>query len=88
MSSELQYLYKFQYQARYEDLGSENELCWVYAGLSDQEASPNPHEVEDIRWVTPDQLDEEMATKPETFTPWFRMEWLRVRDLYRPTLGL
>ena len=88
MAGDLEYLYKFQYQARYRDLGSENELCWVYAGLLDQEASPNPHEVEEIRWVTPEQLDEEMASNPESVTPWFRMELLRVRDLYRPTLGL
>jgi isopentenyl-diphosphate delta-isomerase len=88
MAGKLRYLYKFQYQAHYEDLGSENELCWVYAGVLDQEAAPNPNEVEDVRWVSPDQLDDDMAAKPESFTPWFRMEWLRVRDLYRQILSL
>jgi isopentenyl-diphosphate delta-isomerase len=88
MASDLQFLYKFQYQAKYEDLGSENELCWVYIGLTDSVASPNSHEIEEHRWVTAGQLDQEMESTPEIFTPWFRMEWLRVRDVYRQTLGL
>ncbi len=88
MTSELHYLYKFQYQAHYEDLGSENELCWVYAGVSEDRARPNPTEVADHRWVTPAELDHEMMSRPETLTPWFRMEWRRVRGLYRDVLVL
>ena len=88
MTSDLSFLYKFQYQARYRDLGSENELCWVFIGLSGDDPSPNPHEIEELRWITPTKLDDEMASKPEAFTPWFKMEWIRVRDLYRQTLGL
>jgi isopentenyl-diphosphate delta-isomerase len=88
MTSDLQYLYKFQYQAGFQDLGSEHELCWVYAGVSDEAAQPNPHEVADHRWVTPQELDQEMTTRAETFTPWFQMEWREVRPLYRDLLGL
>lgn len=88
MTSDLHYLYKFQYQARFMDVGSENELCWVYAGTSDEPARPNRTEVADHRWVTPAELDHEMTNRPETLTPWFRMEWQRVRGLYRDALGL
>jgi isopentenyl-diphosphate delta-isomerase len=34
MTSELEFLYKFQYQASYEDIGSENEICWVRRRLT------------------------------------------------------
>ena len=88
MASELDFLFKFQYQAAYEDKGSENEICWVYVGTTDDEARPNRTEVADCRLVTPDELDEEMSQAPESFTPWFVMEWQRVRGEIRSRLGL
>jgi isopentenyl-diphosphate delta-isomerase len=88
ISSELQFLYKFQYQASYGDVGSENEMCWVYVGITDDEVRPNPNEVEDHRWVTPGQLDDEMDVTPDIFTPWFRMEWRRVREVDLSALAL
>ena len=78
--SNLQFLYKFQYQASYEDVGSENEFCWVYVGITDDEARPNPNEIKDHRWVTAARLDHEMDATPEIFTPWFQREWQRVRE--------
>jgi hypothetical protein len=29
-----------------------------------------------------------MDATPEIFTPWFQMEWARVREVYRFELGL
>jgi isopentenyl-diphosphate delta-isomerase len=86
--SDLRFLYKFQYQARYEDLGSENEVCWVYVGISDDEVQPNGNEVEEWRWVSRGELDEEMQTRSEVITPWFQLEWNRVREAFRDVLGL
>jgi isopentenyl-diphosphate delta-isomerase len=88
ITGELEFLYKFQYQARYEDIGSENEICWVYVGMSDDEPEPNANEISDRRWVAPAKLDLEMDATPEIFTPWFRMEWERVREADRSELGL
>ena len=88
MTSELNFLYKFQYQASYEDIGSENEICWVYVGSTDDVAEPNPTEISDVRWISPTELDVEMDATPEIFTPWFQMEWVRVRGVYRSKLGL
>jgi isopentenyl-diphosphate delta-isomerase len=87
MSADLQFLYKFQYHARFRDLGSENELCWVYLGRSDHPVDANPTEVSDHRWIAPADLDREMTDHPDRFTPWFRMEWERVREVYRDVLG-
>jgi isopentenyl-diphosphate delta-isomerase len=88
MASELEFLFKFQYQAAYEDKGSEHEMCWVYIGVTDDEATPNRTEVADNRWVTPAELDDEMSDAPGKFTPWFVMEWRRVRGEFRARLGL
>ena len=86
--SELHFLYKFQYQARYRDVGSENEVCSVYLGVSDDEVRPNDHEIASWRWIAEDQLVDEMRSDPSSFTPWFTMEWQRVRPRYRDLLGI
>jgi isopentenyl-diphosphate delta-isomerase len=88
MASTVHHLFTFQYQAPYLDLGSENEVCWVYAGLSETPPRPNAHEIADVRWIAADDLDREFQTQTEVLTPWFAMEWPRVRAVFRQTLGL
>jgi hydroxymethylglutaryl-CoA reductase len=80
ISAPLQYAYKFSYQARYGQVGSENELCWVFVGQTDQPVHANPREIDQWRYVDPKALDAEMAQHPERFTPWFKMEWERLRN--------
>ena len=78
----LSYLYKFQYHATFEGRGSENELCYVYIGHYDGEVAVNPNEIAAWRWVSPEELESEMTAHPERFTPWFKMEWERIRGEY------
>lgn len=79
MDCELAYLFKFQYQAQFDADGAEHELCWVYAGRSDTQATVNANEISATRWIAPDALDAEIAATPERFTPWFKIEWARIR---------
>ncbi len=39
----LEFIYKFEYQARFGNLGSENELCWVHLGRVEREATARIH---------------------------------------------
>jgi isopentenyl-diphosphate delta-isomerase len=80
MRSSLKLLYKFEYQARYKDLGSEHELCWVYIGHSDEPVRANVTEVAQWRWVKPADLSREIDEHPGRFTPWFKMEWQRLSE--------
>lgn len=82
MSGDFSFLFKFQYHAPFGELGSERELCWVYAGTSSDQPRPNATEIAAIRWIGPDELDHEFATRPETLTPWFAMEWPRVKAMF------
>ncbi len=75
----LTYVYKFAYQARYDETGSENELCSVFIGQTDQAIQANPDEINAWRFLTLAELDNEMATVPERFTPWLKLEWKRLR---------
>lgn len=88
MATRLHHLYTFQYRAPYLDLGSENEVCWVFVGRSDDHPMPNAHEIAAVRWIAPTDLDREFENRPEVFTPWFTMEWTRVRVEFQKTLGL
>lgn len=79
LSCPLQFLYKFEYQAAFSDQGAENELCSVFIGHCDHKTEKtvtvNPNEIAAWRWLSPEQLDCELAQQAQNFTPWFIMEW-------------
>lgn len=75
----LRFLFKFEYHADYCGLGAEHELCWVYSGTCAEPVHANATEIEAWRFVTPAELDHEIATQPEHFTPWLKLEWERLR---------
>lgn len=87
LASELQFVYKFQYQAQYDDNSAEHELCWVFLGHSDDEPKVNPNEISAWRYIGVSELEAEMARHPEHFTPWFKMEWTRLRHDYADLLA-
>lgn len=49
----------------------EHEHDTVFIGQWDGVPLPNPTEVMDYRWITPQKVQEEIATTPQQFTPWF-----------------
>ena len=76
---ELTFLYKFQYQQNFLDIGSEHELCWVWIGTAEaDEISANPNEIADWQFVDPDELDESLTNNPKDYTPWMKMEWQKI----------
>lgn len=77
--SEPNFLYKFSYHAPYLDLGSERELCWVFAGQHTGEVVIHPEEIAEVRYLSPAALTAEINAEPERFTPWFKMEWERIQ---------
>jgi isopentenyl-diphosphate delta-isomerase len=86
----LQYLFKFQYQAQFDATGAENELCSVFIGRSTDPVEINADEIHAFRWVSPEVLQAELAAgHAGNFTPWFRLEWLRIwRDHRAEVLAL
>ncbi|EQD43114.1 isopentenyl-diphosphate delta-isomerase, type 1, partial [mine drainage metagenome] len=56
----------------------------VYIGTSSEPARANANEVSEFRHIRPEQLDQAMDSQPGKFTPWFRMEWERIRKQYWP----
>ncbi|MBL6749945.1 MAG: isopentenyl-diphosphate Delta-isomerase [Nevskia sp.] len=83
----LQFLFKFEYHAQFDADGAEHELCWVYAGHCDRAPRTNFNEIAAVRYVAPAALDAEIAARPETFTPWFKLEWARIRSQHARLCG-
>jgi isopentenyl-diphosphate delta-isomerase len=86
----LHFLFKFQYQAQFDETGAENELCSVFIGRCTDSVKINSQEIAAWRWISPDSLQLEMAAGGSgNFTPWFMIEWARVwRDHRTEVLGL
>lgn len=79
----LHFLFKFQYQAQFDETGAENELCSVFIGRSTDAVKINSDEILAWRWVSPEALTWEIETGTGNFTPWFTLEWTRIWRDYR-----
>lgn len=78
--TDLTYLYKFIYRASYGKIGSEHELCWVWAGTAEAgEIAVNENEIAEWRFYTQDELAESLANRPKDYTPWMKMEWEKIQ---------
>ena len=84
--SDLEFVYKFIYQASFGELGSEHELCHVFLGRIVSEPGANETEIAAMRYVSIAELERELAQTPEVFTPWFKLEWQRLTTEYADTL--
>ena len=83
LTAPLEWAFRFIYRADFENGLIEHELDHVLVGRTSpvdalQGASapiptPNPTEVADWRWVSPEQVRMELVEQPDQFTVWFRL---------------
>jgi isopentenyl-diphosphate delta-isomerase len=85
--SDLEHVFRFTYQAPFGELGSEHELCHVFLGRVDGDPQANPNEIADMRYIAAAELDREFESKPDAYTPWFRLEWRRLREEHASILA-
>lgn len=77
--TEPEFVYKFEYVARFGNLGTEHELCSVLLGRVQTQPVINTTEIRAWRWIAADALDRELELNGGQYTPWFRLEWSRLR---------
>lgn len=87
MKSNFDFLFKFIYHAPFGDIGSEREVCSVFIGRSSDPVAANATEVADWRWVTAADLDDALREHAGDYTPWLKLEWPKVRELFAEMLG-
>ncbi len=68
----IDYLLKFVYHVRYGDVGSENEVCGVLAGILDDPSTPRPapDEISEVAWVTADDALGDIRKDAMSYCPW------------------
>lgn len=82
-----EYVYTFTYHARYEDIGSEHEVCSVFLARASAPVVANETEVAELLWLTPAELDARIAAEPDIHAPWLKMEWARLRSEFGDRLA-
>ena len=82
VQANLNFIYKFEYQARFNTQLSENELCSVYFGHFDGVPSPNPNEVQSWKWISRESLTKELRENADLYTPWLKLEWSTLNEDY------
>lgn len=75
IESSPEFVYKFRYQAEFQNAGAEHELCHVYLGTVTGDVAANELEIEALRYISANDLQREFEESPEQFTPWFKQEW-------------
>ena len=72
--AELRECGRFTYEAQFDGL-SEHEVDHVFLLKADRDEIPlnafNPEEINELRWITRKELEEETQEYPETFSAWF-----------------
>ncbi|MGH8140303.1 MAG: isopentenyl-diphosphate Delta-isomerase [Steroidobacteraceae bacterium] len=82
----LHFLYKFQYQAQFDAAGAEQELCSVFIGRCTEPVKIDRNEIHAWRWIGAEALEAEIRSGADRFTPWFILEWQRIRRDHRAAL--
>ncbi len=87
VAADLEFVYKFSYQADFGDLGAEHELCHVFLGRIDALPAANASEVKALDFVSREALDAAFETNPAVYTPWFKLEWQALNDIHADRLA-
>ncbi|HEY0075387.1 MAG TPA: isopentenyl-diphosphate Delta-isomerase [Abditibacteriaceae bacterium] len=75
----LQELFSFTYRAYDEKSGlTEHEFDHVFIGHYDGVPQPNPQEVDDWKWVSISELEDDLTQHPDQYTAWFRLSVTQV----------
>ncbi len=85
------WVYRFEYHARFGDLGSEHEVCSVFIGRVDAATiaalAPDPNEVAALEWVSSAKLERQFKNAADDYSPWFKLEWNALSSEHSSTLA-
>jgi isopentenyl-diphosphate Delta-isomerase len=72
-TTQLKKTFDFIYKAHFENGLTEHEYDHVFFGTFNGNPVINPEEANDYKWIKPLDLMEDMRSKPEIYTVWFRI---------------
>lgn len=81
-SCNLNHTFHFIYKANLDKQLVEHELDHVFIGTSDITPQPNPSEVCAYKYVSKDDIRQELSKFPENYTEWFKICFQRAFDSF------
>lgn len=69
----LEELFTFIYKASFDNGLTEHELDHVMVGYSDEDPQINPDEVAAFKWISLDDLKQDMINQSHNYTVWFKI---------------
>ena len=73
MEAELNEKFTLIYKAHFDNGLTEHELDHVFIGITDTDPAINPDEVNDFKWISMNELMQDISLNPEKYTIWFRI---------------
>ena len=83
ISAHPEFVESFHYKATFDNGLIENEIDHIFIAYWDGSPKPDPEEVMDWKWCHPEEIEKELASRGEVFTPWFPL----VFNLLKPRLS-
>lgn len=69
----LQERFTFTYRAEFSNGLTEHEFDHVFVGIYNDVPQPNPAEAMDWKWISVDELIQDIAVHPDTYTAWLKI---------------
>jgi len=78
MQADLKEIFSFTYKQELENGLTEHEFDHVFIGFSNEMPKPNPDEVMDYKYISTNELLQDVKLNPESYTVWFKLILERV----------
>ncbi len=82
MACDMHYMFNFLYNANCSGGIVEHEFDHVFFGICNALPSPDPAEVAAFRYISLDQLEQELADQPEKYSAWLKICFKRMVEIY------
>jgi len=79
----LKFIFKFQYQATFQNIGSENEICALLIGKYSGNIDPNSDEISAHKWIGVEQLKNEISDRNNS--PWLKIAFNEYLKYSKPS---
>ncbi len=72
--------FKFQYRAKFDNGLIENEIDRIFFGKYDGEVKPDLEEVSEYKWISMEELREDLEKSPKKYAEWFKIILTKIEE--------
>lgn len=80
MSTDIEELFSFIYKVKLNNQLTEHELDHIFIGITDEEPTLNPSEVMDWKYISLENLEQDISDNPANYSFWFKHIFNKVSE--------